>query len=202
MEDTVQESSSFVYTLMYFSRFLVRAFLIAILFLMIGIGLLFFVYFGDLFINTSLGNNKSPLFGAYVIASPSMVPTIDTKDAIVIKRVDHDNYDVGDIITFASMDSSMSGKLITHRIIEKNEIDKDTSSYVTKGDNNLVRDSSSVNTSAIYGKVLFRVPKIGYIQDFFSKPSNYFLCLLIPSIIFIVYDVIRIFKSLKQKKAY
>jgi signal peptidase I len=198
MEDTVYETTSIFYTLMYFSRFLLRAFLIALLCLMIGFSLIFLVYFGDLFINFTMGNQKTPLFGAYVIASPSMAPTIDTKDAIVIKRVDHDNYDIGDIITFAAADS----KLVTHRIVDKESIGIESSTYITKGDNNLVEDSSSVSTSSIYGKVLFRVPKIGYIQDFFAKPSNYFICILIPAILFVIYEVIRIFVLLKQKKAY
>ena len=202
MEKVQQSTYSVFYTLMYFSRFLLRAFLVAILFLMIGIFAFFIVYFGDMLINTSTGREKTPLFGAYVIASPSMVPTIDTKDAIVIKRMDHDLYEVGDIITFSSFDGGLSNKMITHRIVEKKEIGVENSSYVTKGDNNPVADSSSVNTSAIYGKVLFRIPKLGYIQEFFSKPSNYFICLLFPAIIFIIYEVVRIFKLLKQKNAY
>ena len=198
MEDTIQESSSIFYTLMYFSRFLLRAFLIALLCLMVGFAIIFCVYFGDLLINATTGNQKTPLFGAYVIASPSMVPAIDTKDAIVIKRVDHDNYDVGDIITYSNGDS----RLITHRIVDKEQINSESSFYITKGDNNLVADSSSVGTSAIYGKVLFRIPKIGYIQDFFAKPSNYFICILIPAFLFVIYEVIRIFVLLKQQKAY
>ena len=202
MEDIQQSTESIFYTLFYFSRFVIRAFLIAILFIMVAIGLFFIVYFGDMLINTSMGKDKSPLFGAYVIASPSMVPTIDTNDAIVIKRLDHDSYDVGDIITFSTIDNDYSTRMITHRIVEKETIGEENSNYVTKGDNNPIVDSSVVNTSAIYGKVLFRIPKIGYIQEFFLKPSNYFICLLIPAFIFVIYEVVRIFSILRQKKAY
>ena len=184
MEEVQQSTYSVFYTILYFSRFLLRAFLVAVLFLMIGIFLFFLVYFGDILINTTTGKEKSPLFGAYVIASPSMVPAIETKDAIVIKRMDHDLYDVGDIITFTSVDSNFSKKMITHRIVDKEVIGTETSRYTTKGDNNPVVDSSSVTTSDIYGKVLFKIPKVGYLHDFFSKPSNYFICLLLPAIIF------------------
>ena len=130
MEETQESTYSIFYTLYYFSRFVVRAFLIAILILMIGIGALFLVYFGDILINTSVGNNKSPLFGAYVIASPSMVPTIDTYDAIVIKRLDHDSYDVGDIITFSSVDNNYTNRMITHRIIEKETVGDEVIQYL------------------------------------------------------------------------
>ena len=138
------------------------------------------------------------LFGYtfFEIISGSMSPTIEKGDMILVEL--GEDYDVGDIITYASADS----KLITHRIIDKESIGTETSTYITKGDNNLVEDPSSVSTSAIYGKVLFRIPRIGYIQDFFAKPSNYFICILIPAILFVIYEVIRIFVLLKQKKAY
>ena len=39
-------------------------------------------------------------FKAYVIASPSMVPTLNVNDAVVVKRADIDEINPGDIITF------------------------------------------------------------------------------------------------------
>ena len=202
MDSTLQTNRSFSDIMMQVCQFVFRTFLIAILALVLGIGMIFLVYFGDLIINTSLGNGKAPIFGAYVIASPSMFPTIQKNDAIIIKRVDHDNYDVGDIITYASLDNTNIGRIVTHRIIEKDSVGTENSYYKTKGDNNTLVDPVSVNTSEIYGKVIFRVPKIGYIQDFFSKPSNYFICLLIPAFILVVYEVVRIFKLLKERNAY
>ena len=143
---------------------------------------------------------KNPLFGAYVIVSPSMVPTISVNDGIVIKRVDNDQYDVGDIITFVSNDANYKGLLVTHRIVHKKSITKNESIYTTKGDNNSLEDSAYVMTDAICGKVLFRIPKIGYVKDFFSKPIHYFLCLLIPAFIFVFYDIHRIISLFKKKR--
>ena len=131
-----------------------------------------------------------------------MVPTIKIDDAIVVKRVDNDKYKVGDIITFASKDTNYEGLAVTHRIVEKHKLDDKTSVYTTKGDNNQVIDPVSVKTDAIYGKVLFKVPKVGKIQEFFSHPANYLYCLLIPAVIFISYDVTKIFIMITKKKKF
>ena len=179
------------------SHFVLRAFLIALLCLLLGFGLIVFVYLGDMLVK-----GESPLFSAYVIVSPSMVPTIKIDDAIVVKRVDNDNYKVGDIITFASKDSNYEGLAVTHRIVEKQKLDANTSVYTTKGDNNKMIDPASVKTDAIYGKVLFKVPKVGKIQEFFSHPANYLVCLLGPAIIFISYEITRIFVVMNKKKKF
>ncbi len=185
----------------YLVHFITRAFLIAILGFMLLFVLIIAVYFGDLLLNINSSNHKNPLFGAYVIVSPSMVPTIMINDAIVIKRVDNDKYKIGDIITFVSSDSNYKGLTITHRVVDKLGVSDKNSIYTTKGDNNQVIDPATVSTRDIYGKVLFKIPKIGYIQDFFAKPINYFICLVIPAIIFVLYDSCRIiYVVLKRKK--
>ena len=181
----------------YMSHFVLRAFLIALLCLLLGFGLVVFVYLGDLLIK-----NKSPLFSTYVIATPSMVPTIKIDDAIIIKRVDNDKYKVGDIITFASRDTNYEGLAVTHRVVQKQSLNDNTSVYTTKGDNNPIIDPASVKTDAIYGRVLFKVPNAGKVQEFFSHPANYLYCLLIPALIFISYDVTKIFVVMKKKKKF
>ena len=181
----------------YMSHFVLRAFLIAFLCLLLGFGLIVLIYLGDMLVK-----GDSPLFSTYVIVTPSMVPTIKIDDAIVVKRVDNDKYKVGDIITFKSKDSNYEGLAVTHRIVEKHSISDKTSVYTTKGDNNKVIDPVSVKTDAIYGKVLFKVPYVGKVQDFLSHPANYLYCLLIPAIVFVLYDVMKIFMMITKKKKF
>ena len=181
----------------FMSNFVLRAFLIALLCLLVGFGLIVCVYLGDLLIK-----DKTPLFSTYIIVSPSMVPTIKIDDAIVVKRIDNDKYRLGDIITFNSNDSHYEGLAVTHRIVGKQKLNDDTSVYTTKGDNNQLIDAASVKTNDIYGKVLFKVPQVGKIQDYFSHPANYLKCLLIPAIIFIMYNMTRIFVLMKKKKKF
>ena len=184
----------------YLTHFVMRSFLIAVFCCLLIICVLVACYFGDLFLNVKNGDYKNPLFNAYVIVSPSMVPTISINDAIVVKRVDDDNYDVGDIITFSSEDANYKGLTVTHRIVNKQKVSSDSSFYTTKGDNNYVNDPALVATDAIYGRVLFKIPKLGYLQNFLSKPSNFVLCILVPAFLVIIYDLSRIGIMMFRKK--
>ena len=185
----------------YLTRFVTRAFLISILCLLVIFSLVITCYLGDILINGK-SENSSPLFSTYVIVSPSMVPTIKINDAIVVQRVDNDNYNIGDIITFASNDMDYKDLMITHRIVDKENVSYKNSIYTTKGDNNLRVDPTSVQTNAINGRVLFKIPKVGYVKDFFSKPINYCICLLIPAVIFIVYNALKIMFAMYKKKVF
>lgn len=194
----VINENSFLYKFKYLSYFVTRAFLFAIISLIIIFALLCAVYFGDLFINVKKGNYNSPLFNGYVIVSQSMVPTININDAIIVKR-DNDNYNIGDIISFFSTEYDKNGIIVTHRVIDKIN-NSNGSIYTTKGDNNPVPDYNKVNTSDVFGKVLFVIPKLGYYQEFLSKPSNFILCLLVPITVVVIYDIYRIFKSYNKLK--
>ena len=197
MTDT---SNQFLYKIQYLSYFVARAFLLAVFGLLIILAIFLIVYFGDLFINVKSGNYNNPLFGGYVIVSQSMVPTININDAIVIKREDNDSYDVGDIISFYSTEYDQDGNVITHRVVNKNNVTSTLSNYTTKGDNNPAPDRKGVLTSNIYGKVYLIIPKLGYLQSFLSNPLHFALCIIIPSGLVIIYDVIRIGKSFKRSK--
>lgn len=192
-----EKETHFFKDLKYLSHFITRSFLIAVICFIVIFVLLFIIYCVDLFINTKNGNNKNPLFNAYVIVSPSMVPTIKINDTVVIKRIDG-NYKIGDIVTFLSSDINYDGLTITHRIVDKGKTNGNKLFYTTKGDNNAVNDATPVFNEAIYGKVIFKIPKIGYIHSFLSKPSNFFLCILIPTTIIIIYDLLRIVKMMTR----
>ena len=89
--------------------------------------------FIDLQKNIKNGENKQPLFGAYIIISPSMVPTINVEDAIIIQRKEADELKVGDIITFTSSDPRYSGLTITHRIVGIEKSKKEDIYFINSG---------------------------------------------------------------------
>ena len=177
-----------------FLRFITRSVLVFSFVVMGGILFLFFLYFGDLVINSITNTHKNPLFGVYIIASKSMVPTLNFQDGIFIKR-SHSGYQVGDVITFSS-ESYYEGKPITHRIIEKKKNKKEPI-YITKGDNNSSVDPIEVREKDIYGKVLFRIPKLGYVQDFFSSFSFYLVLIFLVLFGFLLH---RVFLKRRREK--
>ena len=200
MTNTDLKNYRFFENLVQFFRFITKVIFSSILVFLLLLFITFIIYMGDIFFNTITGHPKAPLFSTYVIVSPSMIPTIKINDAIVVKRNDHDNYKIGDIITFLSNDSNYQGYTITHRIVEKSKIATDKSIYTTKGDNNPIADPSVITTDSIYGKVLFTIPSVGTLKNYFSKPSNYFLCLIVTSVIFIIYELVRIMSSLFKEE--
>ena len=124
-------------------------------------------------------------FRSYIIVTPSMKPTINPGDMILVKKTDIDKLEKGDIITF-----NKDNIVATHRI---EEIDGD--SIITKGDNNNLEDTP-INKSDVIGRFVFSIPKIGYIISFAISPVG--LVTMGSIIVFIfIYDFI--FREKKQK---
>lgn len=143
------------------------------------------------------GNNGYvPIVSAYVIVSPSMVPTINVRDAVIAYRPAVSSLKKGDIITFTSTDARYSGLTVTHRILGITLGDDGQIAFKTKGDNNTSPDEALVLGSNIYGKVFFVVPWLGYLQVFLTKPYGWLLLVVLPCLIIIVSDIIKLIKTL------
>ena len=167
--------------------------------LLIGIALLIYVL--DIKIRASKGDYSSPTYNAYVVLTGSMLPEIQVYDVVLTKKVKPDDLKVGDVITFASADTRFLGTIITHRIKQK-EYNAETKTYnfQTKGDNNNVVDSAWVPANNIYGKVILKIPKLGYLQEFLAADGGWIIVILIPCLAVISYDIVKLAKGLKRKK--
>ena len=167
--------------------------------LFIGIALL--VYVLDIKIRAQKGDYSAPTYNAYVVLTGSMLPQIQVKDVVVTKKTKPTDLKEGDVITFASADTRFLGTIITHRIIKKN-YDAQTKSYTfqTKGDNNNVADSALVPQNNIYGRVILKIPKLGYLQEFLATDGGWIIVILIPCLAVLSYDIVKIAKGLKRRK--
>ena len=107
------------------------------------IGLVFLVYVADIKIRALKGDFTPPTYNAYVVLTGSMLPEIDPMDVVITKRREAKDLEVGDIITFLSSDSRLSGDIVTHRIKNK-YFDSTTGKYSfqTKGDANNTEELS------------------------------------------------------------
>ena len=167
--------------------------------LLVGITLLIYVL--DIKIRSAKGDNSAPKFNAYVVLTGSMLPEIQVNDVVITKRMDASRLKEGDIITFASSDSRFLGTIITHRIVKKNPAtDNEGYTFQTKGDNNNVADSALVLEKDIYGKVILKIPKLGYLQEFLASDGGWIIVILIPCLTVISYDIVKLAKGLKRKK--
>ncbi len=99
------------------------------------------------------------------IASNSMYPAIKKGDAIILRKLtekEKDELKVGDIIAFKE-----GNYIITHRIIEIGD-----GVYITKGDNNNIQDTNKRTRNDIVGKIVTRIPYVGYPSVFVSEILN------------------------------
>ena len=165
------------------------------------VGIVLLIYVLDIRIRASKGDYSAPTYNAYVVLTGSMLPKIQVYDVVVTKKVDASKLEVGDVITFSSADTRFLGTIITHRIIKKN-YDAESKSYnfQTKGDNNNVADSALVPQNNIYGKVIIKIPKLGYLQEFLASDGGWIIVILIPCLAVISYDIVKLIKGLKRKK--
>lgn len=177
-------------------NYMANVFMYSIIVILILIGILILLYFIDVKKRENSSEWVAPLYGAYVIVSGSMEPTIKRRDAIVIKRYDEQELKVGDIITYRSEDPYFYGIMITHRIVDITTENGKTV-YITKGDHNNTRDRLAVSSKQIYGKVVMVIPKIGYIQTFLATSYGWVIAVVIPCLGIIIADIIKLVKNIK-----
>ena len=181
-------------------HFVAKVFLYSILIILILVAIGVTAYFGDMLYNVNTGKNKMPLLGAYIIITPSMDPTIKVEDAIIIMRKEPEEFKKRDIITFMSSDPRYSGLIITHRIVGIEKMKNGEIYFRTKGDNNNVEDASLVPAKNVYGKVILKIPKIGYIQYILLQSYGWIILVVLPCLGIVIYDIIKLVKSINKNK--
>lgn len=168
--------------------------------IMILVFLVIIINFIDQKNNLKKGIQKPALVSAYTIVSPSMVPNINVLDVIITTRVsDPAKIKVGDVITFNSTDYRSSGVTVTHRVKKIEKTSDGKYLFTTKGDANNTEDATRQPFSSIYGKVLLRLPKLGYIQYILSTVLGWLLLIIVPTVLIIGADIIKIIKTIKDE---
>ncbi len=152
------------------------------------------------------------LFGKSMITivSDSMSPTFEKGDLILIdKLVGSDGVldrvtelEVGTIITYwAPIDINGDGLLNdinTHRIVEKVQ-----GGFKTKGDHNTLEDDFTVSYTGVIGVAHedARIPGVGAVIGFLQSSLGFFLCIVLPLVIFFLYELYNFIKVLLEEKA-
>lgn len=165
------------------------------------IGLTLLVYIADIKIRAAKGDNTPPKYNAYVVLTGSMIPEIMPKDVVITKQRDAKELEVNDIITFVSSDPRLSNIIVTHRIKNK-YYDSTTGKYTfqTKGDNNNVEDFTLAQEQNVIGEVIYKIPKLGYIQELLATKGGLIIIVLIPCLTILSYDIVKLCKRAVTKK--
>ena len=94
------------------------------------------------------------------ILTGSMAPTMPEGTLAVIRPVNPDDIEVGDVITFRR--GNDSDALVTHRVVEVLADEDGSSEFRTKGDASEVVDKAPVPAEGVKGKVLASMPFVRY----------------------------------------
>lgn len=181
-------------------RFVINVISYAIFIFLMLIGVTLLIYVGDIKLREAKGDFTPPKYNAYVVLTGSMLPTIQVKDIVVTKKVEEDKLKVGDIVTFLTPDQRFNGISITHRIIERYYNETDNKYYYkTQGDNNNIADDVLISNDNIYGKVILKIPKLGYIQDLLASKSGLIIVIIIPCLAILSYDIVKVLKNVGKK---
>ncbi len=147
-------------------------------------------------------NGVSNLLGymPLTVESDSMAPTFSSGDLIIDCGID-DVYKLqkDDVITFWTIIDGNKVKN-THRIIGVNSRNGSVS-FVTKGDNNDVKDSIEVYPSDIIGKWTgVKIGGFGSVMSFLRTKTGFFVCIIIPIALFFLFELYKFIVTIVEIK--
>lgn len=133
------------------------------------------------------------------VQTASMEDTINPGDLIFCSLTDvADEFQKDDIVTFPII---VNGEQVlnTHRIVEVVK-DSNITYYRTQGDNkktNPEPDEDLQTASTIVAKYnSFKIPGLGNVLSFIRTQLGFFLCVLLPMILFFIYEAVRVIMNL------
>lgn len=140
------------------------------------VALIAIFYGGSYVLSNTLGTSRPMM----VVISQSMVPTLGVGDFIIIESIDDfDTVNIGgppngDILVF--LRPGMTDEYIVHRAIDGYKTD-DGWVFQTKGDHNAFQDGFLVTENLVEGRVISRIPIVGYFSLFIKTTKGFGLVL-------------------------
>ena len=150
---------------------------------------------------TSKSSGVPNIFGIAPLSvqTESMKGTVDPGDLIFCKLTEiDDEFQKDDIVTFP-IELNGEKVLNTHRIVEVVK-DQNITYYKTQGDNketNPEPDKDLQTASTIVAKYTgTKIPGLGNVLSFIRTQLGFFLCILLPMILFFIYEAARVIMNL------
>jgi len=152
-----------------------------------------------LIIKSATNKDEVPSISGYlpmIVLTDSMYPEIKSGDLIICHTIDAEAVRENDVIAF--FDPAGNGSsVVTHRVAEI--VNKDgTLSFRTKGDNNNTEDKDLVPAENLVGIYKTRIAGAGNIAMFMQTTTGLIVCVVLPIILLVGYDIIR--RRMYEKK--
>lgn len=137
-------------------------------------------------------------FQVFTVLSGSMEPTYHTGSLIYVKKVDTNQIQSGEVITFMLDENTVA----THRVVEvvPDEDDPSVLRFRTKGDANESADGSLVHYKNVIGTPVFTIPKLGYAANYIQHPPGMYVAISVGAILILLVFLPDLFSSDDEKK--
>lgn len=117
---------------------------------------------------------------SFTVRSGSMTPTIETGDVVVTEPISPLAARVGQIVAFR--DPEGGDRLYSHRV-QSIKRDRDQVHFVTRGDANTSTEHWSVPRDGTIGRVVYRIPHLGFAIAWLSTPPARLALVTIPALL-------------------
>ena len=152
-----------------------------------------------LIVKSLINKDEVPDFGGVlpmIVLSPSMEPDIMEGDLIFCVTVDPDEIEVGQVISF--FDPSGKGTMVVTHKVDEIIVEDGKTYFKTYGINNknadgtYDKDPKPVPAGNLVGRYTgIRLPAVGSFAMFMQTPAGLILCVAVPIIALIGYDLVR-----------
>lgn len=152
---------------------------------------LLIVFISLIIIVQKVTNNKESFFGYRIfrVQTGSMIPKYQIGDVILVKKQDVDKIKVGDDVTYLGESSSVKGILITHRVIDIQEVDGKKEFHTQGIANNL--EDPVVYGNQINGVVQFKMPILTLLCKLLNNKYIFYFGAVLPLTLYIFFKVLK-----------
>lgn len=142
-------------------------------------------------------NNEEAFLGFRIfrVQTGSMIPKYQIGDVILVKETDPDKIQIGDDVTYKGEEGSMAGLLVTHRVIDIEEVDGKRI-FHTKGIAN-TKEDPVISEEQINGVVQTKMYSLSLICLLLINKYVFYFCGIVPLTIYVAF---RLFKGKKVKR--
>jgi signal peptidase len=133
---------------------------------------------------------------SYTVRSGSMTPAIRTGDIVVAESIAPLRAQVGSIVMFR--DPRGRDRVLTHRVRAMHRTGRRVD-FITQGDANTARERWTVPVDGRIGRVLYRLPKLGYVLFWTGSPAARIALTFVPAVLLCLLILGRLWPSGRTK---
>lgn len=155
------------------------------------------IFISIIIVVQKITNNKQSFLGLrlFRVQTGSMIPKYQIGDVILVKEVDPNEIKIGNDVTYQGNKGSMKGMVVTHRVVDIEEVDGKRI-FHTKGIANKLEDPA-IDENQITGVVQTKMYILSFICILLNNKYVFYFCGILPLTIYVAF---RIFNSKKIER--